>query len=253
MGKYKSLLGWCVLLFSGTTLLSGCSVIGFCVGSAVDPGKEGASVSIPDSLKNLLRETQVFVVKKDSTVVKGVFMGIAQVPDTMSASEYEEEYEQWKAQTGLDSSLLPAIGTTIQVRVRVVAGKDLYAGRFAGFEPGMLRIATPSQAQVISLKLIYIEEISDSLGHVSTSADALQQALDAGAPCCIRLEPSIQLAGQPGVPLDKTARINLREEGDGKWTGLNIGVTLDVAAVLVVGVVAAVHEIERNFPIGPFR
>jgi hypothetical protein len=233
MGKSISLLGCCILLLCSTTFLSGCSLGGYFIGKEADTGRPGAPVSIPDCQKGLPYGMDLFVVKNDSSIVKGPFVRVAQVPvDALPASKYEEKFEEWRVQAKDDCCRLPALGTTLQVRMRIAAG--MYSGRFAGLEPAALRIVTLPRGQVLGLRLDDVQEICDSLGHTIATRDVLREALVAGAPTCVQLVPGVQLSGKPGIPLEEIAYMNVSEPGSGRWVGLAVGMALDAAAIIAI-------------------
>jgi len=240
MARSVPFLNLYILFFSlSTTMMAGCyTLAGFVVGSEVDPGHPGASLSIADSLKTLLPGTRVFVLKKDSSFLSCVFGGVVRIPDTVSESRYRREFEQWRLQRDKDSGWNPPFGTSIQVRVNVPAGRSLYAGRFAGFDRGLLRISCPPSDEVLPLKPEFIIDIRDSLGKAIATPEAVYQALKDSPPLPGRVEYTSNIildGGSEGmVAFDSVLGIFLPESGSGKWIGLGIGVFMDIAVVAMV-------------------
>jgi hypothetical protein len=222
--------------FFGTTILTGCSLIGFGFGRYVDPDRPGASILIGDSLDCLSPGTRVYVVEKDSSMTECKFKAFGQVPDTMSEVEYAREFDQWRLQRDKDSQWNPPFGTSIQVRVNVPAGRTLYAGRFAGFERGLLRVSCTTPDRVVRLKPEFIADIYDSLGQVLASSDAIYQALQDNPPGRVRFTPGVIFDGGPhdAVALDSIHTIYRLEPGYGKWIGLFVGTAIDMVVISYV-------------------
>jgi hypothetical protein len=236
MGRLIFLFCLCSLLVCGSTILTGCSLIGYGPGSAERTSRAGGSVSIPEGVNNLPPQTEIFVLKKDSTIVKAVFNGVAPGPDTLPQLNYAEDFERWRNLPGNEVYHLPAFGAGVQIDLKGPQATSLIAGRFAGFDPGMIRLVTPGEGPITRLEVESIKAMYDSLRHVTTH-DEIALALLAHAPVTSgRLQfrtTSIVLEGQPDIALSDIDTVKSCNYTDGRWTGFAIGLMFDVAITLV--------------------
>jgi hypothetical protein len=247
MYRSFAMMSSCLLIAGTSFISSGCSVLGYRLGAALDGGEPGRSVQVQEINASIPWDAKVIVLMKDSSTAKGGYRGIAQIVDTIQTAQYDVEFEKWRLQEGGDSTWNLPFGTSIQVKVRVEAGKDLYAGRFAGFDRGLLRLSRPPSGKIVPLKLDFVQHVSDSLGNVIATHDAIIRVIADGAPLASRVDslgirveltPSIVLDGsRPSVPLNKVQSVNLLEPGDGKWIGLGIGIAADLAMIAAISTI----------------
>ncbi|MDH4070094.1 MAG: hypothetical protein OEV30_06690, partial [Ignavibacteria bacterium] len=117
------LIGVSFSLLSG----SGCSLIGYGVGSAVDSSRQDTTWISGWSNWELQESDSIAISVKGESVVQGLFLRWSQLPDSV----YEQRYA-----TGSSSGTfsLPRIHDTVRVRIRPGVRKEqIYVGRFLGF------------------------------------------------------------------------------------------------------------------------
>jgi hypothetical protein len=238
MYKSISFLCCCTVLFFGSSLLTGCSLAGFGLGQTLDPGQPEKHVRVPEELRFLAQGSQVIVSTKDGAAAEGLFQGIGQLRDMKPVEEYRKEFEQWRIRIGYDSSgKLPAYGTGVRVGLSMHQGTTVYAGRFAGFDQGVIRILTQPGDQVLSIKQEYVGEIRDSLGNLMTTRETIVQAIIDGVPIASLDDPtaSVMIQGHPGIPLGQIESMVLpAHPGAGKWFGLVAGLAVDAVAITAI-------------------
>jgi hypothetical protein len=248
MYKSFAMLSSFILIASTSFISSGCcSVLGYRLGAELDDGQPGQSVQIQEINASIPWDAKVIILMKDSSTAKGGYRGIAYTLETVQTAKYDVEFEKWRLQGDDDSTWNLPFGTSIQVKVRVEAGKDLYAGRFAGFDRGLVRLSRPPSGKILPLKLDYVQHVSDSLGNVIATQDAIIQAIADGAPLASRVDssglrveltPAIVLDGpRTRVPINDVQSVNFLEPGAGKWIGLGIGIAADVAMIAAISTV----------------
>jgi hypothetical protein len=249
MNKSIGLASCAFLLFCGNIFLAGCSVIGYNVGNMIDPAYPAKEIRIPEGESAFPRNTGLVINKKDGTMVKGIFLCMGQVADTVTAEQYENEFEQWRLQREPELSRpIPPFGSSVRIGVSVSRRQEIYAGQFAGFDPGMIRIRSYVQSRIVPLKLEFVDGIEDSLGQVIATREEISQVVHGGVPVASRVEvkPGIFLEGKRGIPIDEIETIQRPAGGGaGRWVGLTVGVAVDVV-VAAVAITALVNSIQLD-------
>jgi hypothetical protein len=108
-----------------------------------------------------------------------------------------------------------------------------------------LRLSRPPSGKIVPLRLDYVQHVSDSLGNVIATHDAVIRAIADGAPLAsqvdslglrVELTPVIVLDGpRTRVPINDVQSVNFLEPGAGKWIGLGIGAVADIAVIVYLG------------------
>ncbi len=137
MCKSKSLFGCIVLLISAVLSLTGCSAIGYGIGSALDPVQTRRIALVPDQLNSLPTDTKLIVLKNDSTVIQGTFVAVSQIADSILAAQYRTEFERWRIESSKDSNRVPPFGNNVMVLVSNRHEEQAFIGQFWGFDQGV--------------------------------------------------------------------------------------------------------------------
>jgi hypothetical protein len=158
----RFILVWTAFALLCSVQLTGCSLVGFGVGSAIDAGR-------PVTLRPLDR-TRIFGVlpgaklvvhRTDGTTVEGVYRGLAVEPDP----RYRLRYEAWR-DTANPGFRPPRVGETIRVHGHHPSSMTSGSGKatFLGFGPRRIHIqwARDSQAGFVSFERLL--GITDSSG-----------------------------------------------------------------------------------------
>jgi hypothetical protein len=249
MNKSIPFLSFCISLICSTLLSPGCSLIGFGIGAATDSTHPGDQLLVPEQLNNLEKDASVFIRMKDSTLLKGSFLAVAHLNDSLTVEKYKAEFEQWQFRPCEDSLHLPLFGSTVHVLQEGQGIPRHFAGRFEGFDPGVVRLLPNRHKTVIPLRLDRIAEVTDILGNVIATRDDLLAAVQQGAPLSSQFPCKIgiirEFEEEIEIPGDEITQVCLAAEGTAKWTGLAIGIGIDVVVVAIsVSIVAS--ELQRN-------
>ncbi len=233
MNKSIGLVICSFLLLCSSLVLTGCSLIGYAIGDSADPAGPAEPIHVPEALSSFPTNTDVVIRKKDGTEIKGVFLRTGQVDEATTVEQYGRVFEQWRLRSGLKSSgEIPPFGTSIRIRVNVSRRHEIHAGRFAGFDPGMIRIHSSNQGRILPLRLEYVEGMDDSLGQVIATREEIAGVLNDGVPFASR--PGVFLEREPGIPLDQIEAMERPVGGRGRWVGLAVGIAVDVAVLALV-------------------
>jgi hypothetical protein len=79
----------CLLLAGTSFISSGCSVLGYRLGAALDGGKPGQSVQIQEINASIPWDAKVVVLMKDSSTAKGGYRGITYILDEVQTAHYD--------------------------------------------------------------------------------------------------------------------------------------------------------------------
>jgi hypothetical protein len=244
MGKSDSRFIYVSLILASTTLLTGCSLISLASASAIDEGKPGTTVAIPGGLTNLPPKTKLFVLMKFDSLTQGRFKGVSPAPDVVPYSNYQYEYDQWRRQVGYKSCPLPSFGAGVQVVMNVDRPSDVTVGRFAGLDPGSMRLVTGRNGEITTLEIESVKEMYDSLRHVITRED-FQRAYQDGVPlACGRMHyenANLLLEDHAAIPLADIQAVYMWRYSDARWDSFRMGLAIDVTAVVVGALFAAYY------------
>jgi hypothetical protein len=257
MENSKSRFICLAILSSCATVLTGCSLLGFGIGSAVEQGQPGPQILISNGLDTLPVDTKVLVVKKNGTKVEGVFKGVSPAPRTVAYVNYGVEFERWRNLPGHESIHLPSFGGKVQILVTMPRSTISAVGRFAGFDRGTIRLITGEYGETVEYDVASVKEVQHTPGDVTT-ADNLKHAFAEGVPLAcgqVQYEPTaaLQLEGSssPGfarveeIPLTDLRAVHLWEHTNARWVGLGIGAAIDV--IVVIAAVDAYSHMSFGF------
>ena len=234
---------WFALLLTSTTLLTGCSLIGYGLASASDEGKPGTAIAFPEGLTNLPPNTKLIVLMKFDSLTQGRFKGVSPAPDSIPYPNYPDEYERWRSRVGSRFCHMPPFGAGVQIVDKVIGPNDVTVGRFAGLDPGCIRLITGRQGEIRRFEIESLKEMHDSLKHVITRED-VQCALYSGVPfACGRMHygnANLLLEDHAEIPLANIRGAYLWKHTDARWDAFYVGLGIDVTVVVVGGIIAAI-------------
>ena len=214
---------------------SGCTAIGFLIGSASDDRHAS-----PDTLRNQKGSTltsgeQVAVLTKDSTVVNGTFLRIENTPPEV----YHSQYDNWRA--GEESCLFEAaLGDSITTTLNSETIISRITGEFAGFTETMMiirrEVGPPYGVVETRVNLRFVDSVFDRQGNCLGGL-ALRRAIDSG-----EIPIARQLVVRQGeesihIPLHMVLRVDCVgtiRPAWGRIIGSGLGFVVDTA-ILVVG------------------
>ena len=106
-------------------LASGCSVIGYFIGAAIDEASSGGEEVDVRSIGRVEEGKILNLSLRDGSEVSGTFQGLKKVPQRVYKEEYEENFKKTK-----HGSVMPSIGDMVHA---VERDDTATAGRFVGF------------------------------------------------------------------------------------------------------------------------
>lgn len=229
--SYAALVALCLVC---TVHLSGCSLIGFGIGSAID-AKNTHMIVPPGNAVTVAPGAVLAVELDDGTTARGKYDGV----ERQKASEYAPRFTSWRE--GVVSGFwVPAIGDSVVLETR--AGQKLPA-RFLGFSYRAIDVETAGDPTPHPLPFETLSRVTAATGEFAQADTLAARDAEGKLPVCtlLRLRRSREVRT---VPLDAVRTVQLEGHGAAR-KGLLIGLGLDAAAVvLVVAIAAAVAGTE---------
>ncbi len=243
--KRKALFTTVAALFAGFFLLriTGCTLIGYSVGSIVDSGKPDRRPLPGWKMETLKPGTKIDLYLRDGTVLSGKYSGLYQRSEEEYAGLYAAAREENQKEV-----LLPPLGESLAVTY--TAGKDT-AGVLLGFDfqsillqtgPKTSRINLPALAKLSVARLNLID------------AGAVKRLSSAGKiPSLSMIEVSTRAENSAStakrseeiprrVALEEVIQIQVPNPKSGKSTGALIGAVVDLAVLVTVAIVASTDD-----------
>ncbi len=116
------------VLILTVALVSGCTVIGFGLGSYMDSKADGTNYAFQNGLDSLDFKDELLITLKDGSVNKGRFSGVSAV----SNEEFDSFYTQLCFENR-NNIFLPAIGDTLTIHLKPSRSKEYKVRLFDGF------------------------------------------------------------------------------------------------------------------------
>jgi len=220
IGLWLSLTSVCV---------SGCSAIGYGVGSVVDSSNRQAEWVPGSSFWQAEYLDSTAILFKDGTTLEGTFQRASNIPVDL----YEARYTQAALSGTFD---LPALHDTITVRrIRGVPSDRTVVGEFLGFRinerssKGAVRVRRAVDEE--SFDLPTIETIKDRRGHEWSGKSLVKKVSHGELP----LDRSVALSAPRDTVLavDDIDSVMIQKESSWRWIGLGIGAAFDVTAIVI--------------------
>lgn len=225
MLTYKRfLLNFFIGLCLPQLMFTGCTLIGFAIGSISDASHipSGTHVSL-NELRRIEPGTQIRVTRIDSLVVEGEFAGSKE----MSANMYIAEYLEALKQAG-DSVHLPFPRENIKYTLRMDP-EHAYEGTFLGVDPGVLILSRAG------LRVPVIDVLSlngDRFGEADMSVLRLL-VLEKRLPY-VTLGLQVKFAGDiVEVPINSILHVTLPDKPHGAITGAIVGLSADLLVLIL--------------------
>ncbi len=248
MKRSITTLACCFLIVSLGTPLTGCSLIGFGLGSGLDPIRPGGHVQVPEQLNKLEADTHVILTKRDGTSSKGVYLAVTQLDDSADLEQYKKQYEDWRLRRSGSPQSLPPFGSRVKVLKLHDHGRHGLDGSFEGFDPGVIRLYLFELRETIPIRLDRIDVVRDTAGRTVATQQVLLMAERVGVPQASQVSDKHTIKREfyeeEQIPSDQIAWMNFIERGNGRWIGLGIGLVVDVA---VVAIAVSNFHIDYNF------
>jgi hypothetical protein len=170
----RFLVVWTGFALLWSVHVTGCTVIGYGLGSAIDAsrpirmrdGSRGQLLALEPGARLRLRLA-------DSTVVTGVYRGLTAELD----SSYARRYEAWR-ESGTAPFRAPRLGERIGIdsQTHALTARP-FKGAFLGFGPGRVHVLPAGSRRPTFQAFSRLRQLEDSTG-AKVSGKALAQALD---------------------------------------------------------------------------
>ncbi|MBX2989739.1 MAG: hypothetical protein KF749_01080 [Bacteroidetes bacterium] len=210
--------------------LSGCSLIGFGIGAAIDGGKPDKETVLPESSPGLAVGQPVRITRVDSTSVEGMYEGVT----NLDSVKYAERYGGFTATAGGESAF-PKLGETLDLYT--VSGKLGGEYRFRGFGFGTLQVAviTDDGNSLAQLTFSQLVRVTDRQGDEFDLSRFARLSDEGRLPRNVALALTTGIGGMQ-VPFDDVARIEVNNSKNAKWIGGGIGLALDIAYLVAASI-----------------
>ncbi len=249
-----------VLLVAATVVLqlSGCSLIGFGIGSVIDSAGPD-SVLIPGwKVKTIKPGEEIIVILKDGQKIGRAYQGI----EPVTKVEYAKRYASFREQKSGELPL-PALGDTIIIKMKSgVQGQR----EFWGFDHQYVSTKLEQEkdttliyaSYIVSVKqlgdtttgmvfLNRIDKISDTRGNM-VDGEALQGLAFEGQIPLLSEIVLKHLVGIRSIAMEEVYQIQVPKRGNAKWTCLGIGAAIDAIVIIVALASAGDSEPKQTSP-----
>lgn len=217
---------------------SGCSVIGFGMGSLIDASKPDSLIMRGDQVLNAKAGKEVVVLLKSGETVEGKFGGVKLLP----AEEYSNRYNEYCERIA-DSQYLPHYGDTVDI---VVASGQKLNRRFAGFD---YRISSLQQAGEHAVQgfvslyhldasikdRIYLSEIDKIVGPEGAyvARASLEELVYDGELPILSFALIYNPEHSKEIALNRIDYMKIANTKNSKYHGLVLGAAIDAFAIIV--------------------
>jgi hypothetical protein len=232
---------WVVLRFTG------CSVIGFGIGSAIDSSKPKEKIVPGWEVQTIKPGNKIMLILKDGSGLEGKFLGLDRVPE----QEYAEAYSRIRQQKP-EGVLLPEIGENITITDTL--GKE-WAYQFLGYDFRHIVLRPQGETESIRMSLNLMSRIVDNQGNIIEGETIRKLFSENRLPLLsaisIRQEPILNRIPESGievpvettrVALDKIYQIKVPIKKQAALTGFLIGAVVDVTVIIIAVVEASKPE-----------
>jgi hypothetical protein len=192
---------------------TGCSLIGFGIGSAVD----SAASKVPGWKVDAVRPGRKLALRlTDGTVIHGPFVGVERSFD----EAYRERYEEARSVRGTQIPALPALGPATVIGTH----GDATEVEIVGFDPDAVWLRRGA-GEPYRQRLDTLSQIRN--GDSAIKVASLRPVVGSGAVPAV----STVHVGESRVALERISGIRYQGQSGGKATGFVLGLVLDVLVV----------------------
>jgi hypothetical protein len=202
--------------------LSGCSLIGFGLGSSIDAKSPDEYVFTPSGADSIKKGATVEVLRTDGSMVSGKFERL----EALESEKYTVRYQQFTNSAPIGKQM-PALGNSIVIVKQEESGRKELRGIFLGFEKERIRIHMTVWSRPATL-YVHAGDTLLSSGTETIDGDVLRQHMRKGD---IPYMTAIVISNRQGAQelyLDDIIRIRQSVSKKAKWLGLAMGAAVDV-------------------------
>jgi hypothetical protein len=228
--KSKSAVPLLMLLVLGAIFgYSGCTAIGYGIGSAIDSHKQDYDTIPGWRAAGVERGKNIALTTRNGEELKGEYLGLDTVTTSQYARWYNDNREKYQKEVPL-----PALGDSIIFSILKPARE--YKGEFLGFDNQCICVRLLGAFRKYNMN--YLERISDKNGNLielqklkNLSSEGKIPALSA-----VMVRTAVMVKTNVDtirVPTATVSQIEIPSDKNAKWIGLVIGAVVDVAIVAV--------------------
>jgi hypothetical protein len=237
----KIRLATAAVLIALASYMSGCSVVGFGAGMAIDHELGDKKVMNKWGCGKIKTGTEVKATLVDGSSVSGEFRGLEKKP----AEEYNNEYAEFR-EANRNEVYLPAIGDTLQIKdwdgdegLHEFFGFDYrYEKSGKSSKKGVHELYVNVLANSIDKKdeknypLKWLEELKDSEGNIVTGQEL--KSLSARANIALRSYMVLEIdSGFKDINIETINSLEVPRKKHARWVGLGLGLAVDACIVAV--------------------
>ena len=225
MLTYKRfMLNFFIGLFLPQLIFTGCTLIGFAIGSISDASHiPSGTIGTFNEIRKIEPGTQIRVTRVDSLVVEGDFAGTKE----MNATSYIEMYREAMEQTG-DSAHLPVPRENIRYALRMDPER-MHEGTFLGVDPGAL-VLSRAGLRVPVIDVLTLK--GDRFGE--TDMSALRSLVIERRLPYVTLGLLVKFAGDTvEVPYSSILHVAITNKPHGALTGALVGLSADLLVLII--------------------
>ena len=213
--------------------LSGCTALGFFVGSSVDSRNATIDTLSVPSYTELAKGVPTLVLTQDSAVVKGLYQGIESAPPRTD----QKQFKEWRAEKERLSRVVK-LGDSITVLLNTGPLRS-WTGEFAGFTENSIRVkrdvGLPYNVVVATANLKAVDSVYDHHGNSFGPRlfDSTFVSGDMAAQTHLVLTQETDTIRLPSHMILHVDQVALKKSANGRVAGAMIGMLVDGVLVAV--------------------
>ncbi|MCP4569262.1 MAG: hypothetical protein GY841_16935 [FCB group bacterium] len=229
--------------------LTGCTAIGYGIGSAIDKHNQTYISELPCAMGYADKNKKIRITTDSATIYEGRLDGISKIDD----NEYALRYAAFQPDFSIANTYWPILGDSVAIFLKSgdtqkgrITGFDQWFGAFPGQEDNIdtndfdIDDCKQHQYGIIRrdsiLTKVFIEDIDliESIDGNTLGGDQLSNLAQAGR---IPLSSTIMVkrsASKNSIPIDRVRRFEYMETSKAKWIGFGIGAAIDAVMIIVM-------------------
>jgi hypothetical protein len=205
-------------------VLTGCSLVGFAIGRAIDNGAR--SVTGPGALHTTARGTALEIVTRNGWTGSGTFDGFQDAASP--GAGYREVYAALHLALP-PSAWMPRIGDTVSLALSADRGERVV---FQGISFGRIYFSAPPDAAVRFRSLSTVQSLAGRGGESISREDIARLLAESVLPAADTIVVRNEEAGAVPLPLWQVQEVKfVRPANTARWIGLGIGLVVDIALI----------------------
>ena len=225
--KQKLLLNIMPVFGFYSIILTGCSVIGFGIGTIHDARKPDQLPMSKQKITEINPGTRIIITTEDDEIIVGQYIGLERSFQKLYAKRYKIAREKLNDKFSIPE--LAQVITVLTTRNREITGT------LRGFDDGLMWLRLINDVDSAAVRLTSIEKIVYSQG-VTLQGDTLKNLILSEA-IPLLSEVTVQTdSGVSRIAREKIKSMQVFPKKNSKWRGLLFGATFDllIAIILII-------------------